>query len=391
QVVGLLQFDGYDSNDIAYYENLAGLPAISLTNILIDGFDGNPAGQEVEVCLDIEMAMAMAPGLSKIILYEAPNPSPFEDILNRMVTDNAAKQLSCSWYQPHGVSNAVTDQIFQQMAAQGQMFFNASGDFDAYTNLIDFPGDSPYITQVGGTSLTTDGTGTWSSESVWNWGLGHGSGGGISTQYPIPSWQTNISMASNQGSITKRNIPDVALTADNIYVRAANNNYNVGGTSAAAPLWAGFMALVNQQAANSGKPPVGFINPLVDAIGTGANYATTLHDITTGNNTWSSSPTKFFAVSGYDLCTGWGTPLGQKTIDAFANPESLLITPLTGFASAGGFGGPFTITSQTFALTNVGTNSLTWTLANTSAWLNVSSSGGTLTPGGAAADVTVSL
>ena len=223
QVVGLLQFDGYTASDITYYESQAGLPSITLSNVLIDGANGLPSGGggEVEVPLDIEMAISMATNLSKVIVYIAPNPSPWEDLLNRMANDNLAKQLSCSWYQPGGVADPTADQIFQQMAAQGQSFFNASGDNDAYTGLIGFPGDTPYITQVGGTTLTTTGPGgSRVSETVWNWGNGIGSGGGISTQYPIPSWQTNINMTANQGSTTMRNTPDVALTADNVYVRA---------------------------------------------------------------------------------------------------------------------------------------------------------------------------
>ena len=89
------------------------------------------------------------------------------DILNRMATDNLAKQFSCSWYVPGGAADPAADQIFQQMAAQGQSFFNASGDYDAFTGLIDFPGDTPYITQVGGTTLTTSGPGgAWVSETV---------------------------------------------------------------------------------------------------------------------------------------------------------------------------------------------------------------------------------
>ncbi len=283
-------------------------------------------------------------------------------------------------------------QIFQEMAVQGQSFFSASGDYDAYTGLIPFPGDTPYITQVGGTTLTTTGPGgAWVSETVWNWGDGIGSGGGISTQYPIPCWQTNIDMTANQGSTTMRNTPDVALTADNVYVRVDGGEQDVGGTSCAAPLWAGFTALVNEQAAASGQEPVGFVNPLVDAIGSGPNYTSAFHDITTGNNTTPASPTKFYAVAGYDLCTGWGTPNGQKLIDALANPEPLVITPTTGFTSLGGVGGPFTVSSQNFSLTNVGTNSLTWTLINTSLWLNVSAPGGTLAAGGPATNVTVSL
>ena len=187
-------------------------------------------------------------------------------------------------------------------------------------------------------------------------------------------------------------MPDVALTAENVYVRADGFDYNVGGTSCAAPLWAGFAALVNQQAAGSGQPAIGFINPAVDAIGSGANYTAAFHDITTGNNTSRGSPTKFYAVAGYDLCTGWGTPAGQNLINALANPEPLLITPTTGFTAIGGVGGPFfPVTSQNYSLTNGGTNALTWTLSNTSVWLKVSSSGGTLAPGGPAATVTVSL
>ena len=394
QVVGLLQFDGYTPADIAYYESKNSLPNVPLQNVLLDGFTGSPTGSggEVEVSLDIEMTISMATNLSKVIVYEAGPSGSWHDILNRMANDNLARQLSCSWYIPGGGADAVADQIFQQMAAQGQSFFNASGDDDAYTGLINFPGDTPYITQVGGTTLTTTGPGgVWVSETAWNWGDGSGTGGGISTQYLIPSWQTNISMTANQGSTSRRNTPDVAFIADQVYVRADNFDHNVGGTSCAAPLWAGFAALVNQQAANSGQPAIGLINAAVDAIGSGPNYPAAFHDITAGNNTSSQSPAKFYAVSGYDLCTGWGTPAGQRLINALANPEALLIAPSTGFSALGGAGGPFSVTSQIYSLTNSGTNLLTWSLSNTSVWLTASSSSGTLTPGGPAASVTLSL
>ena len=83
---------------------------------------------------------------------------------------------------------------------------------------------------------------------------------------------------------------------------------------------AGFTALVNQQAAASGKSPVGFLNPVLYAIGEGSGYNSAFHDITTGNNTSASSPSKFFAVAGYDLCTGWGTPTGSNLINALVTP-----------------------------------------------------------------------
>ena len=394
QTVGLLQFDGYTPADITYYESKTGRAAVPLRNVLLDGFNGAPTGNggEVEVALDIEMALSMAPGLSQIIVYMAGPSGNWHDILNRMATDNLARQLSCSWYIPGGAADPIADIIFQQMALQGQTFFTASGDYDAYTGPINFPNASPYITQVGGTTLTTTGTnGARVSETTWNRNNGIGTGGGIATEYPIPSWQTNVDMSRNQGSTTWRNIPDVALTAENVYVRANLQDYRVGGTSCASPLWAAVAALVNQQAAAVGQPPIGFINPALDAIGTGPSYSLAFNDITTGNNASPISPARFSATNGYDLCTGWGTPNGQNLINALANPEPLLISPLAGFSAAGAAGGPFTTAAQTFTLTNGGTNSLTWSLANTSLWLSASATSGTLLPGGPAATVTMSL
>ncbi|HZQ48434.1 MAG TPA: LamG-like jellyroll fold domain-containing protein, partial [Verrucomicrobiae bacterium] len=236
-----------------------------------------------------------------------------------MATDNLAKQLSASWGYP---IDANSDQIFLQYAAQGQSFFNASGDSDAYPGAAYPPSDDPNITIVGGTTLTTSGpSGAWQSETVWNWGNGIGTGGGISTSIPIPTWQQGISMSANGGSTSFRNLPDVALTADNVYVVYGNGSSgNFGGTSCAAPLWAAFMALVNQQAAGNGGPMAGFLNPAVYALGKGSSYTSVFHDITTGNNTGSSSPTRFYGTVGYDLCTGWGTPNGNNMINALAGP-----------------------------------------------------------------------
>ncbi len=225
------------------------------------------------------------------------------------------------------------------MAAQGQTFFAASGDYDAYTGLIPFPDDSPYITEVGGTTLTTTGPGgAFVSETVWNWGNGIGSAGGISTQYPIPAWQTNVSMTANHGSTTHHNIPDVALTADNVYVRADGGNLDVGGTSCASPLWAGFTALVNQQAASQGAAPVGFLNPVVYTLGLGSRYATSFHDTITGNNTSGKSPVNFNAVAGYDLCTGWGTPAGINLINALLSANLSPLLTVVGTTVTGGNG-----------------------------------------------------
>ena len=136
-----------------------------------------------------------------------------------------------------------------------------------------------------------------------------------------------------------RNIPDVAMTATNIFMKANNGvTYMSTGTSAAAPLWAGFMALVNQQAAAAGQPPVGFINPAIYAIGRASRIRSDFHDITTGNNFNAGSPSKFSAVAGYDLCTGWGSPNGLNLILALATPDALAIQPGAGFGATGAFG-----------------------------------------------------
>jgi uncharacterized repeat protein (TIGR01451 family) len=321
QSVGLLQFDGYYASDIATYISQAGIStSVVLTNVPINGTTTPPPGSgAIEVSLDIEMAISMAPGLSKIYVYEATNgATAWSSILSKMANDNLSKQLSCSW--GGGSPDAASELIFKQMAAQGQSFFNASGDSDAFTSSVPFPADSTNITQVGGTTLSTSGpVGSYQSETVWNWGNGTGSSGGVSTYYKIPSWQVPLSMTANGGSTTYRNIPDVALTGDNVYVVYNNGSSgSVGGTSCAAPLWAGFTALINQQAALAAKPPVGFLNPALYSMANTAGYASNFHDITTGNNTSGSSPSKYYAVAGYDLCTGLGTPNGTNLINALA-------------------------------------------------------------------------
>jgi uncharacterized repeat protein (TIGR01451 family) len=337
QSVGLLQFDGYYPSDIATYAAQAGLPSITLSNIAIDGGVSTPGDGNGEVCLDIEMVMSMAPGLSKIYVYEAPNPSPWVDLLSRMANDNLSKQLSCSW--GGGGTDPTSEQIFQQMALQGQSFFNATGDSDAFTGIIEFPSESTNVTQVGATTLNTTGPGgAYVSETVWNWGLTQGSyvgsSGGVSTHYSIPPYQTGISMTANLGSTTMRNVPDVALTGDNVYVVYGNGTTgSFGGTSCAAPLWAGFTAIINQQAAAAGQPPVGFLNPALYAIGkSNPNYASIFHDVTSGNNFSASSPNKFPATIGYDLCTGWGSPIGTNLINTLTTPVFVPVVVTAGSA-----------------------------------------------------------
>ena len=390
QTLALVEFDGYHTDDITYYEKLAGLPKTPLKNVLLNGFSGvgSGSGGELEVALDIEVAIAMAPGLSSLIVYEAGPTGSWQSMLNRIATDNLAKQISCSWYMPGAPADPVADQIFKQMAAQGQSFFVASGDLDAYTALIPFPCDTPFVTLVGGSTLTTTGPGgAWVAETVWNWGPTSwgalGAGGGISTQYSIPYWQQGLEMTANQGSTTMRNVPDVALVADNVYVRSAGSDFNVGGTSCAAPLWAAFTALVNEQARTSGGP-VGFLNPALYALSQGTAYPAGFRDTITGNNFSPQSPEKFTAVPGYDLCTGLGTPAGQALIESLAGlPDSLQVSP-SSFAAIGAAGGPFLPNTVTYTLTNGGINPVEWNAHSTQAWISLSEPGGVLAVGGTA-------
>ena len=348
QTVALLEYADYFPVDITNYENIVGAIIgttnyVSLTNVVVGGTTPSTTHNE-EVALDIELAIAMAPKLSRVIVYE--KSSADSSLLNQIATDNLAKQVSSSWLVGSWSSSTATnyDDILKLMATHGQSYFQASGDADAYTGTQPLDSgttvlvDSPYATIVGGTTLTMNGYGaSWSAETVWNYNLNgnpnEGSGGGISTYYHIPYWQTNVSMANNHGSTTKRNIPDVALTADNVFVCYANGDtsglYYFMGTSCAAPLWAGFCALVNQQSAAANPTnSVGFLNPALYAIGTNASqYSSCFHDITTGNNIGSHTAGLYYATNGYDLCTGLGTPAGTNLINLLAPQPYCLTQP----------------------------------------------------------------
>jgi subtilase family serine protease len=317
QAVGLLEFDGYNMNDVT--ASLAGQRnSVPIQNVLLDGASAGSDGDDGEQVLDIVQAASMAPGMSQIRVYIAPGTSQIGvgdvDIFNDMATDNIAKQLSCSWgWNPD--DTAQLDPIFQEFAAQGQNLFVAAGDAGAFTgsNSTDnsYPAESVYVVAVGGTDLTTNGAGgPWQSETAW---LDSG-GGPADDGFAIPSWQVGVANSSNHASTTIRNVPDVAAEAntDNYLCDQGSCTGDYGGTSFAAPRWAGFLALVNQQAVANGNSTLGFINPTIYSIGKGASYHDEFHDITSGSNsTYSAEP-------GYDLVTGWGSPNGTGLINALA-------------------------------------------------------------------------
>jgi subtilase family serine protease len=400
QSVGLVEFDGYYAGDIASYVSQTGVSNVPLQNVLLDGFNGVPGSGNSEVALDIEMAISMAPGLSKVVVFEAgPNGLP-NDVLQAMSTNTLIKQFSCSWSfgTITSAQRSAMDGYFMKFGTQGQSFFDASGDSGAATGAIPAPDDDPYITLVGGTALATAGLGgAWLSETVWNSQEGPGiyiSGGGVSSgsaSYNIPAWQKGVNMSTNKGSTTKRNCPDVAMVADNVFIVADNGQQETtGGTSVGAPLWAGFTALANQRAVAAGLSTIGFINPALYHIGTNSGYTACFDDITVGNNT-NNNVTHYLAVPGYDLCTGWGSPSGGSLIIALTQPDGFQITPGRGAVANGPVGGPFTLSTQALSLTNTGKPAFNWSLGSTSAWLNVSGSRGSLTAGGGAATVSLTL
>jgi subtilase family serine protease len=355
QTVAVLEYSDYFMVDVTNYENYVGALIgvtnyVPLTTVLVGSTTPGTNAND-EVALDIEMAIAMAPKLARIIVYEKYSVS--STLLNRIATDNLAKQVSSSWLVGNWSSGTATayDNILKNMATQGQSFFQASGDHDAWTGPqpldsgVTVPLDSPYATIVGGTTLTMNNYGvSWASETVWNRNLSgipnEGSGGGISTYYTIPAWQTNINMTTNGGSAIYRNIPDVALTANNIFVCFGNGDtsgfYYFSGTSAAAPLWAGFIALVNQQSVAANPTNfVGFLNPALYAIAASTNYNNCFHDIATGDNIGTNTPGMFYATNGYDLCTGLGTPAGTNLINALAPMPYCLTQPANLTVTAG--------------------------------------------------------
>jgi kumamolisin len=286
-------------------------------------------------------ALGMAPGLSSLVMYVGSSDA---SIFNAMATHSPLNaQLSSSWtWSPADPS--TDNPYFQEFAAQGQNLFQAAGDSGKWgTSSAIFPADDVYLTSVGGTDLvTSSAAGPWSSETAWVDG-----GGGISpNKFAIPSWQATTASGCSSCSKTYRNAPDVSANANFTFYVCADqttctaNSY--GGTSFAAPMWAGYLALVNQQAVANGNKPLGFINPSLYTIGEGSSYDTDFHDITSGSNGYS-------ATTGYDLATGWGSPNGVSLINALAGSTvtagfSLSASPAS-VSVAQGSAGSSTITS----------------------------------------------
>jgi len=306
QSLGLLEYYGTDLADLTtYFKNAGQTNNVPITLLSTDGTSTScleSAGcDDTEQTLDMTQAIGMAPGMASLVMYVGSTDSA---IFNAMATASPLNaQLSSSWTWSPADPN-TDNPYFEEFAAQGQNLFQAAGDDSAWKSSSEiFPADDVYLTSVGGTDLTTSGAGgPWSSETAWSDG-----GGGISPdKYAIPSWQTATAGGCSSWSTTYRNGPDVSANANFTFYTCADqkaclaNEY--GGTSFAAPMWAGYIALVNEQLAANGKSPAGFINPTIYAQNVTARYSRDFHDITSGTSG------SYSAVTGYDLVTGWGSP-----------------------------------------------------------------------------------
>ncbi len=328
QTLGLFELLGTDLADLnTYYTNVGQTNNVPITLFSVGGASTSctraKGCDDTEQTLDMTQALGMAPGLSSLVMYIGNTETP---IFNAMATASPLNaQLSCSWYWSPADPSTL-DPIFQEFAAQGQNLFDAAGDSGKWPPAR-WPADDAYLTSVGGTDLVTkSAAGPWSSETAWSDG-----GGGISPNHiAIPSWQTATAAGCSNCSQTYRNAPDVSANSNFTFYVCADqeactaNEY--GGTSFAAPMWAGYLALVNQQAVANGHPTLGFINPALYTIGLGSSYTSDFHDITSGSNGYP-------AVTGYDLATGWGSPNGNGLINALAG--------------TGGGGGPAVTLSPT--------------------------------------------
>jgi kumamolisin len=325
QNLGLFEYSGTDLADLTtYFTNVGQTNNVPVTLLSTDGtstscVDSSSGGScdDTEQTLDMTQAIGMAPGLASLVVYVGATDTA---IISAMTTHNPLPTtIGCSWgWTPADTS--TLDPYFERMSAQGQNFFAASGDSSTWSSSNEaWPADDANVVSVGGTDLVTNGAGgAWASETAWT-----DSGGGISPDsVAIPSWQqlAGVINSSNNGSTTLRNGPDVSANADfSFYVCADQttctaNQY--GGTSFAAPMWAGYIALVNQQLVQNGQPTIGFINPTIYAQNVTSSYATGFHDVTSGTSG------SYSAVTGYDLVTGWGSPNGTGLINALTQTTS---------------------------------------------------------------------
>ena len=329
ETVGILELGGgFSTADLSTYFQGLGVAAPTVTAVGVDGGTNAP-GQDTnadgEVMLDIEVVGAVAPGAA-IAVYFAPNTDQgFLDALSTAVHDTTNKPsvISISWGQSEDAWSAQSrtqlEQVLTEAAGLGVTVTVAAGDNGSADNVtdgqqhVDFPASAPHALACGGTSLQASGS-QISSETVWNDPGDGATGGGVSRQFPLPSYQANAKVPDSvDTNAPGRGVPDVSGDADpatGYQIRVDGADQVFGGTSAVAPLWAGLIARLNQALGT----PVGFVHARLYALlGTAA-----FHDITSGNNgSYSAGP-------GWDACTGLGSPDGSQLLTALKGTPAFL-------------------------------------------------------------------
>ena len=346
QCIGLLEFGGgVEQSDVTAYFQKIGVPAPSIQIVAVDGVGTDPAADPNstgEVMLDVDVAGALAGGAKVAVYFSTFDEKGLVDVLSTVINDstNDPAVLSVSWgwdeNQPfnNGIlwSAAAIDHVNQSLLAVAQLGITvciSTGDDGSEAQVqdghahVNFPATSPYALAVGGTTLHARKSANGQmavTEVVWNDGPGSGGGGGISDVTPVPSWQEGkVPRSINPGNFAGRAIPDVAANADpntGYLVMNGGKLGIVGGTSAAAPLWASLITRIN---ALTGARAGNFNALLYATIGP----AGILRDITSGNNdTDGLLDGQFQAGPGWDACSGWGVPDGAKLLAALKSPSN---------------------------------------------------------------------
>lgn len=319
--IGILEFGGgYTNQNLASSFGAVGQAVPTVVDVLVTGGTNDPTdlGGSEEVMLDIFVAAGVAPG-ARLAIYFAPNSlASFVNAMNAAIHDatNAPSVISISWGLGEvywGGLIPVLDSVFQAAAVRGITVCVASGDHGSESDLgeppftVGYPASSPHVLACGGTTLQLNANGLRTHEVVWNQGSA-GSGGGVSSIQSVPPYQEGLTTTQHPSgtvrALSGRGVPDVAGNGDpatgyRFYHGAANTLTQTAGTSAVAPLWAGLIARLNQLTGRR----LGFANAML--------YANTgvLTDITSGNNA-DPAAVGYASVSGWDACTGLGSPIG---------------------------------------------------------------------------------
>lgn len=327
--IGMVEFDTYDPGDVNNYIKCAtgSFAQDRIQNVVVvpGGAAPDSGAGAGEATLDLELAAGMTSNKTHIINYYAPNDAQWEsslqDILHRAASDKKVSVLSISYgdfeEDMSPTYMASVNDSMKLLAAEGISVFVASGDCAAYGSgqygqkALSFPASAPWAISVGGTELKTDVLGARQDEVAWvnskpdpkaACGNTWGSGGGLSSvaSFTVPAWQKGTGV-SNQYSNGLRQVPDVSAAAINISFYYSGFWLGVGGTSAAAPIWAAGVDVVNQALAAKGKPAFGGV-PTVYTLANGSSGSKAFFDVTKGSNI------VYPATKGWDFVTGWGTP-----------------------------------------------------------------------------------